>query len=182
MDREPGDDRRDRRSLRRLADGDRDALTELFDAHAERLFGHALWLTRRRAEAEDAVQTVFVKLAERGGELLRVRRPEAYLHRMLRSTIVDDARRRERRPEEALDDAELLVADSADAEALAEAKGLERALAALPAEQREAVGLHLFEGHSFGEIGRLLEVSRFTVASRYRLAIARLRRTVEGDR
>ncbi len=39
----------------------------------------------------------------------------------------------------------------------------------LPAEQREVIVLHLMEGFSFREVGRLTGVSLFTAAARYRL-------------
>ena len=55
---------------------------------------------------------------------------------------------------------------------------LERALADLPAEQREVIVLHLIEGFSFREVGRLTGVSLFTAAARYRLATRRLRKTL----
>jgi RNA polymerase sigma-70 factor (ECF subfamily) len=51
-----------------------------------------------------------------------------------------------------------------------------RALAGLPAAQRQAVQLHLIEGFSFREAGRIADVSMFTAASRYRAALTRLRR------
>ncbi len=51
-----------------------------------------------------------------------------------------------------------------------------RVLAELPTLQREVIVLHLVEGFSFLEIGRLTGVSMFTAAGRYRLAINRLRR------
>jgi RNA polymerase sigma factor (sigma-70 family) len=52
---------------------------------------------------------------------------------------------------------------------------LSRALDELPPLQREVIVLHLVEGFSFVEVGRLTGVSLFTAAGRYRLAIARLR-------
>jgi RNA polymerase sigma-70 factor (ECF subfamily) len=55
-----------------------------------------------------------------------------------------------------------------------------RALDDLPPLQREVVVLHLVEGFSFLEIGRLTGVSLFTAAARYRLARARLRTALAG--
>ena len=52
---------------------------------------------------------------------------------------------------------------------------MRRALTALPEMQREIVVLHVFNGFSFREIGNITRVSTFTAASRYRLAIDRLR-------
>jgi hypothetical protein len=53
-----------------------------------------LALARRRADAEDLVQAVFLKLASSGTELLGVRTPAAYLHRMLHTIWIDQERRR----------------------------------------------------------------------------------------
>ena len=82
------DDGRDRELLGDLASGRREALAELYDRHAASLFRHALALARRRPEAEDLVQAVFVKLATTGAQLLGVRAPASYLHRMLNSAWV----------------------------------------------------------------------------------------------
>ncbi len=87
------DDRRDRELLGDLAAGGPNALGELYDRHAASLFRHAIALTRRRPDAEDLVQAVFVKLATTGAELLGVRQPASYLHRMLHTTWLDGQRR-----------------------------------------------------------------------------------------
>jgi RNA polymerase sigma-70 factor (ECF subfamily) len=90
----PWDDRGDRRFLRRMADGDREALAELYDRHAAALFVHAVAPTRSPADAEDLVQGVFVKVAGMGARLLGSRRAGAYLHGMLRAAFLDGERHR----------------------------------------------------------------------------------------
>ena len=60
-------------------------------------------------------------------------------------------------------------------------RGLGRAIAALPAEQREVINLHVVEGFSFREIGGLTGVSMFTAAARYRLAIGRMKQQLDPD-
>jgi DNA-directed RNA polymerase specialized sigma24 family protein len=87
------DDHRDRQLLGDIASGRQHALGELYDRHASSLFRHACALTRRRAEAEDLVQAVFVKLASTGAELLGVRTPVSYLHRIVKTTWLDGQRR-----------------------------------------------------------------------------------------
>lgn len=62
-----------------------------------------------------------------------------------------------------------------------QALDMARALDGLPALQREVIVLHLVEGFSFLEIGRMTGVSIFTAAGRYRLAISRLRRAREDQ-
>ena len=172
------DDTRDRELFGDLASGRREALGQLYDGHSASLFRHALALTRHRAEAEDLVQAVFVKLATTGAELLGVRTPASYLHRMLKTTWVDAQRRAivgERAVEQG---ATFSWAQSPD---LDNAIDIGRALDELPPLQREVIVLHLIEGFSFVEVGRLTGVSLFTAAGRYRLAIARLRRALDRN-
>jgi RNA polymerase sigma-70 factor, ECF subfamily len=170
------DDRRDCELLRDLVSGRQEALGELYDRHSLSLFRHALALTRRRAEAEDLVQAVFVKLATTGAELLGVRTPASYLHRMLKTTWLDSARR-------GAVGGRVLEQRSADLSSehwpdFGDAIDLGRALEALPPLQREVIVLHLVEGCSFVEVGRRTGVSLFTASARYRLAIAKLRKTL----
>ncbi len=184
MDGSRVEDALDRRRLRRLAGGDPWALAEIYDAHAERLFGLALWLTGRRSDAEDIVQETMVKLAGMGGELLSVRRPRAYLLRMVRNAAFDRSGSGGELPsgigQGSLRDpfsggaAKELLAGAPAPEADASID-LRAALSRLPAEQRGAVFLHAIEGLTFREVGRVTGVPTFTAASRYRLALKRLR-------
>ena len=122
------------------------------------------------------MQAVFVKLATTGAELLGVRAPASYLHRMLKTTWVDSQRRTivgERATEQGT--VALPGGRSSD---LDNAIDIGRALDELPPLQREVIVLHLIEGFSFLEVGRLTGVSLFTAAARYRLAISRMRKTL----
>jgi RNA polymerase sigma-70 factor (ECF subfamily) len=179
------DDRLDRELLRRLASGDAGALGDLYDRHAASLFRHGVALSRRPAEAEDLVQAVFVSLAMTGADLLAVRTPASYLHRMLRSAWLDGRRRVARAREQPLpeiaDDDRGEIPSGFPAQVPsneAAALDVERALRMLPDDQREVVALHLVEGFSFREIGRMTGVSMWTVTGRYRLAIGRLRQVL----
>ncbi len=169
------DDRRDRELFGTLASGEPTALGELYDRHAASLFRHAIVLARQRPAAEDLVQAVFVKLATTGAELLGVRQPASYLHRMLHTTWLDGQRRTatgNRAVEHVTTPTHVPQPD------MESSMDVARALGDLPAEQREVVALHLVEGFSFRDIGRLTGVSLFTAAGRYRLAVARLRKSL----
>jgi RNA polymerase sigma-70 factor, ECF subfamily len=155
-----------------MADGDREALAVLYDGHARALFRHAVTLARSPARAEDLVQDVFVKLAAMGAGLLGIRSAGAYLHRMLRMAFLDDVRHRAVAAEEPLPPFELKAPGGVDA---ADRLALERALGGLPVEQREVVVLHVMDGLTFREVAAVTSVTTWTAASRYRLAIARLR-------
>ena len=169
---------RDRRCLRRLAAGEIDALTEIWESYGDRAFRHALWVTGRREDAEDVVQTVFVRLAGLGAALLGVRAPATYLGAMVHHEAVAVSRRRRAHAGQVEPEATDLLAAVPDGEADLDRRRVAGHLAALPAAQREVVLLHLWEGMTFRDIGRATGVSTFTAASRYRLATARLRRAL----
>jgi RNA polymerase sigma factor (sigma-70 family) len=169
------DDRGDHQLFVDLAAGRPEALGALYDRHAARLFRHALALARRRQDAEDLVQAVFVKLATTRATLADVAAPAGYLHRMLHAAWLDGHRHRVTGDRVVH---QLGWESHAEPWSSAESVDLARALGTLPAEQREVVVLHLVEGFSFREIGRLTGVSLFTAAARYRLAIRRLRKTL----
>lgn len=170
------DRRRDRELLAGLTEGRVDALADLYDRHARPLFRHALVLARCVPDAEDLVQGVFVKLSTTGAELLGVREPANYLHRMLHALWIDDRRRKsvvERATESApvrgwRPEIETVI-------------DLVEAVKALPALEREAIVLHVTEGFSFREVGRITGVSLFTAAGRYRQGIIRLRKSLGAN-
>ncbi len=177
--REARDDRRDAASLRRLVNGDPEGLADLFDAHAAGLFRHGLALTGKHADAEDLVQTVFLKLATTGAPLLAVRNTPGYLHRILRAAWLDVRKRPAASLEQPADEG--TDSRATDRATVTEAAlDLANAVARLPAAQREIVTLHLTEGFSFREAGRMTGVSMFTAASRYRAALQQLRQMMGG--
>ncbi len=161
--------------IRRLAEGDTSVLEEIYDAGAERLFGHALWVTRNPQDAEDIVQDVIVRLAGMGSDAGTIRNLEGYLFQMTHRAALQLLRSRASRARQAVDPA-LFIVDGNDALRQAQIAQAERLLGGLGPEQREAVYLHLYEGLTFREIGRVAGVSTFTAASRYRLAMRRLRK------
>jgi RNA polymerase sigma-70 factor (ECF subfamily) len=171
----------DRRCLRRLAEGDIGALETIWKAHGDRSFRHALWVTGRREDAEDVVQTVFLRLVGLGGELLGVRNLVSYLGTMIHHEAVSVSKRRVVRDGHVEPDPDALLAEHPDPEQDVDRRRVAALVATLPADQREVVVLHLWEGLTFREIGRVTGVSLFTVASRYRLATSRLRRALTGE-
>jgi RNA polymerase sigma-70 factor (ECF subfamily) len=52
------------------------------------------------------------------------------------------------------------------------------AMGALPDEQREVVMMHIWGGLTFEEVAAALEISANTAASRYRYALAALKKTL----
>ena len=166
-----------------LEAGHLDALEPLWDLCAKDLYGLALWRTNAREDAEDTVQEVFLRLvdAAKKRHLRRARSPFAYLLRMVHSAAIDTLRRKERwqRLHQAAEPEPLLL--EADPERRVEARRVSGLLQQLPPEQREVVYLRHFLGLAFREVGRATGVPTFTAASRYRLALNRLRTLLGAD-
>lgn len=145
-------------------------LAAAYDRYGAGLYRHAVALTGRREDAEDALQTVFVKLARRLRDGAEIRDLGAYLHTAVRR----EALRSRPRRTVPLEEPDLVVARNGRSPR--DAERLNAALRRLPAEQREVVVLHVWEGMTFRAIGDVLGVSMDTAASRYRYARQKLER------
>jgi len=160
------------RLLRRIAEGDAEALGQLYDLYAGIVNALALRILRDAAEAEDVVQEVFVQAWRQGARFDPQRgRPEAWLFTMARTRALDRLRRRLARREAGEDGLPAGAAAPAPEAALS----VRTALAALSADQRQAVELAYYEGLTQTEIARQLGEPLGTVKTRIRTAMMRLR-------
>jgi len=154
-------------------------LTALYDAYARALYRYLVALLGAPAEAEDALQEVLLGLLRRraGG----IRNQRAYLFQAARRQALQALRQRRKRERETAAAAVCWIDPEAcrggDREL---ALDVQRALGRLPLEQREVIALKLSEDLSFREIGEVLRIPANTAASRYRLALGRLRALLEG--
>lgn len=165
----------------RLAGGERAALGELYDRTARSLFGLALVRSGSRSTAEEAVQETFVRLAASHADLAAVRRPRAYLFASLRRALADLQRQEGRTTALAEDEAtRLLEPRAGDPLRAVEIERLEAALRRLSPKLREAIYLRYLEELSLREVAEATGAPLFTIASRCRLALARLRRLLDG--
>jgi RNA polymerase sigma-70 factor (ECF subfamily) len=165
--------------LQGLAEGREEAFAALYDRFGASLFQVALSALGSRQDAEDAVQEVFVGLVRARERLRQVENLRAYLFAALRRAAARIAalpgRQRPLSPEELVQ----LSAPEPVGVDPDRALRLERALRALPAEQREVISLKVDGGLTFAEIAALLGVSANTAASRYRYALEKLRAALE---
>lgn len=138
--------------------------------------------TRSLADAEDVVQDAFVRFWRHQRHLPGD--PQALLVTSVRRSALDLARREARRlaREERADggretpDAWLAPLPGDDDERRRE---IEAALRHLPAEQREVLILKVWQELTFEQIGATLNLSPHTAASRYRYALANLRKELK---
>jgi RNA polymerase sigma-70 factor, ECF subfamily len=163
-----------------LAGGRDEAFAALFARDGPALFRVAYALLRSRPDAEDAVQEVFVGLAQSRAGLADVENLRAYLFTALRHAAAKIAARRppvRPAPQSECDAVTGSQVRSIDTESAAR---LEQALAMLPAIFREAIALKIDGGLTFREMATVLGVSPNTAASRYRYALAELRDALKG--
>ncbi len=172
----------------RFRSGDRDALGELYDEHAQVLYRYALRVTGDWAEAEDVVSTTFLE-AWRGRE--KVRPGEESLRPWLLGIATNvmrrDARARRRRdvalarvPERGAvpDFVDDLVAHLADTEQLRVAR---IALGKLRRRDREVFTLVVWAGLDYATAAEVLGVPVGTVRSRLSRARGRLRELATAE-
>jgi RNA polymerase sigma-70 factor (ECF subfamily) len=180
------DDRSDAAVVADLAAGDDDALAEVY-----RRYGGAVWAVARRVcgdrtLAEDVTQNVFVDLWRRPNRFDPARgalRPWLMAQAHARAVdVVRSEAARQRRQER---DAQLAPSAGPDVEAevhLADlSEGVRKAVNALPSEERDAILLAYFGGHSYRETAALLGAPEGTVKSRIRRGLSGLRRTLEAE-
>jgi RNA polymerase sigma-70 factor (ECF subfamily) len=157
-------------------------LTALVETHASLLFRVAHSILRNRAEAEDIVQDVFVRVLEHRLNLPAVRDLRVWLVRITWNLAID--RRRRIRPDQMGDQfAEALVAPTAPAdEALAGARQVAavlREIERLPQSERHALLLSAIDELSITELSSVLNRSESAVRALLFRARTRLRQRLE---
>lgn len=163
--------------LRRLADGDQKALSELMDKHMRKIHGTAYRMLGDRMKSEDVTQMVFLKLwqiaptweAGRGTIL-------SYLYRMTTHRCLDILRKsKESLPGELPD-----VTDQSPSalDHMAQAETSERvnsALGHLPHRQRAAISLFYYDHQSLKSSANIMDMTPAAFESLLRRARAALK-------
>lgn len=170
----PDPDAVDRALLSAHVRGDRDAFGRLVARHRDRLYRLAVrTLAGDREEAADALQDALLQAARAAATYRGEARVSTWLHRVVVNACLDRLRRAAARPTVPLPVRE--PASSHDALAAREtADEVQRALRALPLEQRTALVLVELCGLPVAEAAEVLGVPVGTVTSRCARGRARL--------
>lgn len=136
---------------------------ELYDRHYAAVYRAALRVTGNAADAEDVLQTVFLRVLHQGGRPDSAQMPEAYLRRAATNAAVDLIRRRSSHAETGLDGVAPIAAIQSPT-LLKEQ--LRRALATLEAEDAVMFLLRFVEGLSNGEIAAMFGLEKNNIAVR----------------
>ena len=171
----------------RIRSGDREALGDLYDRYAPAAMAVALRVLADRPAAEDVVHDAFVviwqKIDRFDGERGSLR---AWLLTVVRNRAIDRVRGVRRGLEVGEADEQSLLRTSPnptweEAVARISASELRLAVATLPDEQRQAIELAYFGGRTYREIARLTGVPEGTANGRLRLALVKLRSSLQSS-
>ena len=149
----------------------------LYARHYEAVFRAALRVTGNPADAEDVLQTVFLRVLSRSEHEEAGRRPAAYFRRAAVNASVDLLRRRAAHGETLYDDGS--PGTVVEPAGLLKER-LRRAVATLPTEDATLFLLRFVEGLSNEELAGLFGLEKNNVA--VRLHRIRLRLQVEMER
>jgi RNA polymerase sigma factor (sigma-70 family) len=150
---------------------------ELYEHHSEAVFRAALRVTGNPADAEDVLQTVFLRALAADGDVAAAVTPAAYFRRAAVNAAVDLLRRRAVRAESAYDDR---APHAAVAPPSLLKERLRRAIATLERDDATLFLLRHVEGLSIEELAVMFRLEKGNVA--VRLHRIRQRLQTELDR
>lgn len=153
-----------------------------FEENYQRVFRAAYRVTGNAQDAEDVLQTVFLRLLRRWGELGLGPSPSSYLHRSAVNGALDILRARARARSVPLDEFGAGVfSDEPGPERLQQSRELRRsvreAVLGLSSKAAEMFVLRYFEGLGNKEIAEVLGTSQTAVG----VALHRARKSVRND-
>lgn len=156
--------------LRRIAQGDREALEQLYCAAGAPIYGYALSILRNRHDAEDVLQDCLVSVWNSAAGYRSQEKPMAWLLTVTRNLCYK--RLREQKHTARLTDKEVLCAENTDPE---QKLILESCLDLLSQQDQQIVILHAVAGLKHRQIATYLELPLATVLSKYRRAIKKIK-------
>lgn len=152
--------------LSRIACGDTTAFEALYLATKRGVFSFAYSYLHRTEDAEDVMQTVYLKVKLHIGQYTAGTNGRAWLLQITKNTALDLLRQRGRT--QSLDGFDVAVEDGNDSVTAV----MERVLSA---EEQQIVILHVLWGYRHREIAQMLSCPTGTVTSKYKRSIAKLK-------
>lgn len=175
----------DRILIWRFKRGSKDALRRIYEKYRLDLLKLAISLASDIHTAEDVVQEVFVSFAQTRSRIQSAGDLRKYLVTCIANRIRNRRRDEGRHETAGLDEAEWVVCATRGPEQWAilneELRSLSAAMAQVPYEQREVIGLYMEGDLTFRQIAEIQNASINTVQGRYRYGMAKLRTLLNGE-
>ena len=180
----------DRELLRRIVAQDKDALDTLYGRYITAVYSMALQMLKQPPLAEEVTQDVFMNIWLKAASFNADRgQPRSWIMSVAHHRVIDVIRSRRRAYQmtdpEGYDTLERLPSGEATVESQVQQnldrERIMRALAGLPENQQQVILLAYFEGYSQSEMAELLSEPLGTIKTRVRLAMQKLRASLQED-
>ena len=165
--------------VRRMASNDRTALGELYERYRSQVYGLALAVLKNRSDAEDVVQSTFVRVWDRAGTYREGNDAGAWIMTVTRNLALDWLRGRKNMVD-IMSMAETLP-DGDEFASQLDRMLLDHLLTALDCTERQIVMLHAVGGYTHREIARIVGKPSATVRWKYGGAVKKLQAFLEKE-
>lgn len=163
-------------AIKRIGDGDKSALAELYKLVAAQAYGYSLSLLHSVSDAEDVISELLLEIWRCAPDYRSMGKPTAWVIGIARNLCRMKLRQRQRFSAEDIDEADL-----ADERLGVEDRAVIKACFwRLGEREREVVIMHAVVGLKFREIAEILDEPISTAISRYHGAIKKLKKELEG--
>ncbi len=170
--------------VQQAVSGNKEAFTQLYDRHFDRIYRYIYIKVRNQSEAEDLTQDVFMKALEAISSYKWRDLPfTSWLFRIAHNRVIDHVRKTSREKRASLDEAHAASAEDPVhiAEQEIEAQRLRATLERLPQAQREVAMLRFVAQLSIAEVAKMLGKSEGTIKALQFNATASLRKALSEE-
>ncbi len=175
--------------MKRIKAHDADALEKLYDLYKGLLFGMVISIVKKREEAEDVLQEIFVKIWNKAGSFNENRgNVYSWIVTLARNKAIDRIRSKGYKTQQK-QSASIhepffrLEGDKYDPMETTifsdRAELVKKALAEIPEEQSEVIKIAYYQGMTQSEIAKYLDIPLGTVKTRTRQGMIKLKRILE---
>lgn len=165
--------------LGRIALGDQQAFSELFESYQALVYDYSLRLTRSGTQAQEIVQDIFIKIWLNRANILGIENFGAYLNRATRNQSYSALRKiaAQAIKEMELTDQEIPVASDTEHQVLynESLKILKSAVETLPPQRKLVYEMCHEQGLKYDEVAQRLNISSGTVHKHMKLALKTIR-------
>lgn len=163
-----------------IRSGNLEALAQIYELFGKKFYGYFLSTLRSAHGAEETMQNLFVRIAEKRNHIAHSKNLTAYLFMMARNEAMDYLRHEKKKEKHVVNADEIFTVESGHNPGIApdEKKEVADAVLSLPLEQREIITLKIFHDMTFEEISKSLKISNNTAASRYRYGMEKLKKSL----
>ncbi len=167
-------------SIRRIAQGDDNALQSLYDQTASSIYAYALSFTKSVPDAQDVMHDTFIKVYENAHTYNSYGKPMAWILTITKNLCLQKFRQQSHICD--MSDETIWTQFDGNTQMSADDKMfVTQYLAKLNEDERTIVVLHAVSGLKHREIAKHLDMPLATVLSKYNRAIKKLKTIIEGD-